>query len=210
MPTTPDGAVRRVAVLGGTFDPVHLGHLALLARAREAIGAGEGWLLPAGRPALRDHPVAAAELRLAMLDAAISDVPGARVIDAELRRPGTSYTVDTLAALDARDPGREHWGVLGADAARRIGEWHRSDELLRTARLVIAQREEVARFDASEARTLGFDDSRTVVLADAPPAVSASDIRRRVAAGLPLDGLVPRAVAEIIAASGLYAGGAVP
>jgi nicotinate-nucleotide adenylyltransferase len=182
---------RRVAVLGGTFDPVHCGHLAIVSAVRVAIGASEAWLLPARAPALRDEPVARGEAAV-------------RVVDIELRRPGVSYTIDTLAGLAAADPAMEPWWILGADAVRHIGDWHRSDELLDTIHVAVVQREGAPRFDEAEARALGLHDSRTRVLDIWPPAVSASDVRARVAAGQSVTGLVPAAVADIIAASGLY------
>jgi nicotinate-nucleotide adenylyltransferase len=195
---------RRVAVLGGTFDPVHEGHLALIVAAREAIGAVQGWLVPARTPSLRDEPVAPAQLRLAMLETAVRAIPGVRVLDVELRRPGVSYTIDTLDELRTANPDVQLWWILGADAARRIGAWHRSAKLLSTIHLAVVQRGGTARFEDEEARSLGLVPEHTVVLDLTPPTVSAAEIRRRVAAGESIRHLVPAAVADIIAASGLY------
>ncbi len=199
----------RVAVLGGTFDPVHNAHLVLASGARDAIGADEAWLVPAHTPALRDEPVAPAHLRLAMLETAVRSTPGVAVLDVELRRRGRSYTIDTLEALREKYPDREPWWVVGADAARRIHEWHRSDELLATICLVVVQRAGSPPFAEAQARALGLDLGRTVVLQLTPPPVSASEVRSRVAQGKPITGLVPAAVADIIAASGLYRSAAV-
>jgi nicotinate-nucleotide adenylyltransferase len=193
-----------VAVLGGTFDPVHDAHIALITDARDAIGAGEGWLVPARSPALRDEPVAPPHLRLAMLETAVRDIAGVRVVDVELRRPGASYTIDTLEALRSSHPGVEPWWVVGADAVRRIHEWHRSDELLGMVHLVVVQRAGAGRFDEGEARALGLARERTMVLDITPPDISATDVRRRVARRESIAGLVPRPVADIISASGLY------
>jgi nicotinate-nucleotide adenylyltransferase len=195
---------RRVAILGGTFDPVHNGHLALVTAAREAIAAHGAWLLPARTPALREEPVAPAQLRMAMLEAAVRGLPGVRVEDIELRRAGVSYTIDTLAALRGAYPDLEPWWILGSDAVRHIGEWQRSAELLGVLNVVVVQRAGAPDFDEGEARSLGLGADRTIVLDLTPPAVSASEVRRRVAAGEPISPLVPRAVADIIAASGLY------
>jgi nicotinate-nucleotide adenylyltransferase len=195
---------RRVAVLGGTFDPVHEGHVALVTAARDAIGAREAWLLPARRPPLRDDPVAPAQLRLAMLEAAARTASGLRVEDIELRRPGTSYTIDTLEALRASRPEVEPWWVMGSDAVRHIHEWHRSADVLAVLRAVVVQRAGCAAFDVAAAVSLGLEPSRTMVLDVSIPDVSASDVRRRVADGEPITGLVAAAVADIIAASGLY------
>lgn len=194
----------RVAVLGGTFDPVHNGHLALATAARDAVGAAEAWLLPARTPALRVAPVAPVELRQAMLEAAVRTLRGVRVDDVELRRAGVSHTVDTIADLQSRRPGVEPWWILGSDAVRKIGSWHRAAELRALLRVVVAQRHGEAAFDEEQARGLGLAPERTIILDLTPPPVSASEVRRRVAAGEPIGTLVPPAVAEIIAASGLY------
>jgi nicotinate-nucleotide adenylyltransferase len=202
MQMTPEP--RHVTVLGGTFDPVHLGHLALATGARDLIGATESWLLPAGAPALRGEPVAPAQLRLAMLEAAVRDVPGVSVLDIELRRRGISHTIDTLEVLQRTRPDVVPVWILGADAARHIREWHRSAELLDVIHVVVVQRAGAPHFDDGEARSLGMAASRTTVLDLTPPPVSASQVRRLAAAGEPITGLVPAAVADIIAASGLY------
>lgn len=191
-------------MLGGTFDPVHAAHLALVTGARDAIAAREGWLLPARAPALRDEPVAPPHLRLAMLETAVRDIAGVRVVDVELRRPGASYTIDTLEALRTSHPGDDPWWIVGADAVRGIRGWHRSEELLAMVQLVVAQRAGAGRFDEADARALGLDPGRTIVLGMTPPDISASEVRRRVARRESIAGLVPRAVADIIAASGLY------
>lgn len=198
------GDRRRVAVLGGTFDPVHLGHLALATAARDAIGAPEAWLVPARTPALRDAPIAPAQLRLAMLEAAARTLTGVRVLDIELRRSGVSYTIDTLEALAESHPDVEPWWVLGADAVRHVHRWHRSDDVLGSAHLVVVQRAGSQAFDEAEAGSLGLDPERTVVLELTPPPISATEVRRRVAAGQGVGALVPAAVADIISASGLY------
>jgi nicotinate-nucleotide adenylyltransferase len=202
MPMIPEPA--RVAVLGGTFDPVHVGHIALVTAARDAIGATEAWLVPTRTPALRGEPVAPAHLRLAMLETAVRTTPGVRVVDVELRRPGVSYTIDTLEALRRSHPETAPWWIVGADTARHINEWHRSEELLTILNLAVVQRAGSPHFDETEARSLGLDPARTTVLDVTPPAVSATEVRRRVAAGEPISRLVPGAVADIIAASGLY------
>jgi nicotinate-nucleotide adenylyltransferase len=201
---------RRVTVLGGTFDPTHRGHLALATGVRDLVGATESWLVPARVPALRGEPVAPAQLRLAMLEAAVRATPGVSVIDIELRRRGVSHTIDTMEELRRSRPDVTPLWILGADAARRLPEWHRSAELLDILHAVVVQRAGAAHFDEAEARSLGLAESRTTILELTPPPVSASRVRRLVAAGEPITGLVPPAVADIIAASGLYRTAAMP
>lgn len=193
-----------VAVLGGTFDPVHLGHLAIAEQARDAGGFDETWLIPSALPPHRAAAHAPAEDRLDMLRAAVDARPRLRVLDIEVRRPGPSYTIDTIAELTRTHPDVEAWLILGADAARDIETWHGHAALMRQARFVIVNRSGVAELNDAEARRLGFAPPRTrIIHVDSPP-ISATAIRQRVAAGEPLDDLVPPAVAELIAARGLY------
>jgi nicotinate-nucleotide adenylyltransferase len=196
---------RRVAILGGTFDPIHLGHIAIAEQARDGAGLEETWLVPSAMPPHRGAASASAQDRLDMVQSAVAGHPRLRVLDIEVRRPGPSYTADTLRQLEAGYPGAEFWIVLGADAARDIMTWHGREELLGRARFLLVNRSGVDRLAEADARRLGFDaGGRTLIIEVDSPAISATEVRERVAAGLSLDGLVPAAVAEIIAARGLY------
>jgi len=196
---------RSVAVLGGTFDPIHAGHLAILDQVRRAVGAGEAWLIPTARPPHRRPTHASPEDRLAMTVAAAAGLPGVRVLDVEIRRDGLSYTIETLDELERDHPGVELWFTLGADAARELPAWHRAVELLGRARFILVNRSGVPPIDVAEARALGFDMARTALLAVDSPPVSATEIRRRVAAGETIAGMLPPAVAAIVRERGLYA-----
>ena len=203
--------VRSVAVLGGTFDPIHAGHLAILDQVRHAAGAAEAWLIPTNRPPHRRPTHASPDDRLAMTRAAAAGVPGVRVLDVEIRRDGLSYTIDTLDELESLHPGVVIWFTLGADAARDVPHWHRAAELLGRARFIVVNRSGVEPIDDAEARRLGFEvGERTMLIHVDSPAVSATDIRRRVAAGEPITGLVPAAVERLIAERRLYVSPARP
>lgn len=194
---------RRAILLGGTFDPIHLGHLAVAEQAQAALAADEVWVIPAGVPPHR--PVTAApEDRLAMARAAAKSRPGWRVLDLELRRRGPSYTRDTVAELACARPAVEQWFLLGADAAREIGSWHRLDDLLDIVRFVVVNRGGVGELSPEAAAQLGFDPRRTRVVRVRSPEVSATEIRRRIATGESLDGLVPPGVAGVIDERKLY------
>ena len=117
-----------IGILGGTFDPVHHGHLRLAVEVRERLGLTEVRLLPTAHTNLRDAASASPAQRLAMLEAALS--PGLRVDDREIQRGGRSYTIDTLIALRADYPAASLCFVLGADAWNALPRWHR----LRSAR----------------------------------------------------------------------------
>jgi nicotinate-nucleotide adenylyltransferase len=197
-------AASRVAVFGGTFDPFHLGHLAVAEQAREGVLADETWVVPAGVPPHRGPAHAGAADRLAMCRAAIEGRPRITVVDLELRRPGPSYTVDTMHDLAAAHPEVQLWVVLGADAAREMASWHGSSELLTAYHFVLVNRAGEALIHHAEAIGLGYRPERTRVVGIESPDISATEIRRRVAAGEALDGLVSPAVAAFIAARRLY------
>ncbi len=196
-----------VAVFGGTFDPVHNGHVAIAAQVRDGAGV-DVWFVPANRPPLHAPAQATAQQRMRLLRAALDDTPGFAALDVELRRGGVSYTADTMRELHALHPARELLLLLGADAARSITRWDRGDELLAVERFLIVNRSGVDALHDAELRALGYDDTRTRrVEVDSPP-VSASDVRRRVAAGEDVAALVPPSVAALIAELGLYRSGA--
>ena len=194
----------RVIVFGGTFDPVHVGHLAIAEQSLERTGMDAVWFVPANVPPLRAAAAAAAETRLAMLRTATHGHRGFTVLDAELRRGGVSYTADTMRALRAMYPDTEFVILVGADAARSIGDWHGADALLAGERFLIVNRSGTPSIDSAELKKLGFEPKRTTVLEVASPLVSASEVRRRAAAGEDITGMVPGAVAELISRQGLY------
>jgi nicotinate-nucleotide adenylyltransferase len=193
-----------VLVLGGTFDPVHNGHLAIARQARFAAGAEAVWFVPAALAPLRERPVATPEDRLELLVAATDGEPGLAVLDVAVRRGGVSFTVDTMDVLHAEYPGRDLAVLLGADAARTIGAWERAEDLLRRERFVIVNRTGPPPLTSEQLGELGFAPQRTRLLTVESPDISASDVRRRCRHGEALDGLVPDAVASLIAAKGLY------
>jgi nicotinate-nucleotide adenylyltransferase len=190
--------------MGGTFDPIHLGHIAVADQARTQLDASEAWFIPSRHPPHRPRALASAADRLAMLRAAAAGHPWLRVLDLELRRPGPSYTLDTLRELGVEHPDVEQWFLLGADAAREIRSWHRLGELVEAARFVVVNREGAEELGGDEAAALGFDPARLRIIRVASPPISATDVRRRAAAGLPLAGLVPPPVAGLIATRDLY------
>jgi nicotinate-nucleotide adenylyltransferase len=194
----------RIAVFGGTFDPFHLGHLAVAVQARQGILAEETWIVPAGLPPLRGLVHASAPERLALCQVATAEVARLRVLDLELRRPGPSYTIDTMRDLGVAHPDRELWVVLGADAARQMPEWHGAAELLAAFHFVLVNRAGERLIHQPEALALGFRPPRTRIVPIESPDVSATEIRRRARAGEPLAGLVSPAVERLIVERGLY------
>lgn len=195
-----------VLVFGGTFDPVHNGHLAIAHQARVETGAEAVWFVPAALAPLRDPPEAAPGDRFELLEAACDDAsdPGLAVVDIAIRRGGISYTADVMEALRNDHPGLDLAVLVGADAARTINAWHRSGDLLRAENFVVVNRNGLPALDAAEAGRLGYAASRTTLLSVDSPDVSASEIRERCARRESLEGLVPELVATLIERKGMY------
>ena len=129
-----------VAILGGTFDPVHYGHLRLASEVRDALGLPEVRLVPAGDPPHRGAPEVSAADRVAMLELALPEFPGLTVDTREIRRQGKSYTVLTLEELRSERPRAPLLLLLGADAFRGLATWHQWQRLFDLAHLVVAPR----------------------------------------------------------------------
>jgi nicotinate-nucleotide adenylyltransferase len=202
--------VRSVGVLGGTFDPIHRGHLALAECALDQLAIDEIVLIPAGSPPHKQgRAISPADDRLAMVRLAVDGRPGISVDPIELRRHGPSYTVDTVAALleAAERDGRPiaPTVIMSADAFAELPTWHEPDRLLRLARIAAAPRRGHLVPDPEPviARLPGL--AGRLDLFDGPDLdVSSSDIRARVRAGRPIDHLVPQPVAAYIEAHHLY------
>jgi len=129
-----------IGVFGGTFDPIHYGHLRTAFEVSQSLRLAEVRFVPTGSPPHRDQPIASAELRLAMVKAAIADQPAFVVDDREVRRSGTSYSVDTLEELRAEYPERSLCLLLGMDAFLGLPNWHRWRDLFNLAHVVVAHR----------------------------------------------------------------------
>ena len=193
-----------VGVLGGTFDPVHVGHLAVAEEAREALGLERILFVPAAMPPHKvDRPVSAPSHRFAMVELAIAGNPAFEASPIELDRTGPSYTVDTLERLAPE--WRELVLILSAEAFRDLRTWRRPERILALAQLAVVPREGYP--DASRAFLAehfpGFED-RAVFLPGPRLWLSASALRERAANGRSLRYLVPDAVATYISDHALY------
>lgn len=217
---------RLIGVFGGTFDPIHFGHLRLAEEVAEALSLEQVRFIPAGIPPLRDTPRTASRHRLAMVRLAIEGHSRFAADDREIRRAGVSYTVETLESL-RRDFGKNTalCLLLGADAFARLPGWHRWRDLFELAHLVIAGRpghgltpaggglrgELLAEWRARAAASAEqLRESDHGLIHPAPTTlldISASDIRRRVAAGREVRHLLPGAVLDYIQTNRIYTGG---
>lgn len=222
----PDGAHAAnepVAVLGGTFDPVHWGHLHLADDVRKALGLREVRLVPAADPPHRDAPRTSARDRVAMLDIAVRDFPGLVVDTREIERGGKSYTVETLESLRAERPEAPLWLLVGADQFRSLPGWHRWRELFELAHVVVVPRpgiavdsdlpdavaEELAARRVRDPAALRSTIAGSIYVQPvAPHPISSTAIRSALVAGdanpVGLAGLLPPAVLAYIESNGLY------
>ncbi len=188
----------RLGILGGTFDPPHIGHLLLAYGAIEQLALDRLILVPARRQPLKaEVEITDPAHRLAMVRCLAEMDPRLHIDALELDRPGLSFTVDTLRAHRAQWPDADLHLLLGADAARTFAQWRAPAEVAGLARIVVCTRGE----EAMPAAPAGIAWDR---LATRRVDVSATEIRARVRAGLPIRGFVTEAVAAYIAAHGLY------
>ena len=209
---SPHAEVRpgSIGILGGTFDPFHDGHLALARAARDQLGLERILVVPAAEPPhKRDRVISPGPVRLALVEAGIAGEPRLEASRIELDRSGPSWTVETVAELAARErrAGREPdlTVILSAESFAGLPTWHEPERLLDLARVAVAPRAGHAPPDPARIAAAFPGRSDRIVVIDGPHvAVSASEVRRRAAAGESLAGLVPRGVAEVIAAHRLY------
>jgi nicotinate-nucleotide adenylyltransferase len=193
--------VERIGVLGGTFDPVHIGHLAAAVNVRHELGLQRVLLVVANVPwqKVGSRQVAPAEDRYAVVRAAAEGLDGVEASRVEIDRGGPSYTADTLAELAAAHPGAGLFLIVGSDVVPELHTWERVDEVRELATLVAVARPGATVHDPPE----GW---RMEVVEIPSLAVSSTDLRHRVATGRPLDVLVPPGAVREIRRLGLYAG----
>lgn len=198
----------RIGIFGGSFDPVHLGHLILAEQCREQAGLDQVWFMPAARPPHKSRQLSPFEKRVDMLELAVSGHPAFRIDELEKDRPGPSYTADTLVELRARHPEHELFLLIGGDSFVDLPGWYQPRQIVELATLVITARpgwhmpgvdELCQRLHLADKRLLRYQQV-TIPLID----ISSTEIRRRAAAGQSIRYLVPRAVEAYIDSKGLY------
>ncbi len=202
----------KLGVLGGTFDPPHIGHLILVEEARLSLGLGQVLFVPAGAPWRKaGQELSAREDRLAMVRLAVGDNPDFAVSSLEVEREGPSYTAETLAELcDQLGRETEFFFIMGADSLGDFPHWHQPQRILELARLAVAERPEPedAGFGEVLAEELAEAMRQRVVWLRMPRIdISATAVRERVRRGLSVRYWVPLAVEKYIREHGLYVGG---
>jgi nicotinate-nucleotide adenylyltransferase len=215
-PERSPGAAGSLGVLGGTFNPPHLGHLAVARHARQELALEHVLLVPAHTSPYKAADGAGPtgtygagdpgpEHRLRMCQLAFDGVPGLSVCAIEIERGGLSYTVDTLTSIHASHPDAELTFIVGADTASTLGSWRQPAQLLALARLAVAARAGAAQQRVLDALSAIAPATRVSFLEMPAIAVSSSLVRQRVADGAAIDELVGPDVAGYIAEHGLYA-----
>ena len=189
----------KLGIYGGSFDPVHIGHLLVAQSAVEELGLDRLFFIPAAQsPFKSENKIAPAEIRLKLLRLALAGKTNCEIDEQEIRRGGISYTIETLRDYAKRFPQAELFYLIGADNISKLNEWRAANELAKCAEFVAIPRpgETVAEFPKP---------FRGRILKGFPIEISSSQIRARVKAGLPIENLVPPFVAEAIHAAKLYA-----
>lgn len=197
----------RIGILGGTFDPVHLGHLLIAEESRICLQLDQVFFIPAGRPWLKEGlPLTEARHRVRMVEMAISSNPHFQVRLDEVNRPGLTYTIDTLEELGLELPaGAELYFILGLDAFEKFHRWKEPGRILELCRLVVVSRPGYSVEDWDELLTR-YDEhrDRICLLPVNSVDLSATEIRRRAAGGISFRYQVPEAVEKYIVEGGLY------
>ena len=176
---------KKIGICGGTFDPIHNGHLILAREARETLGLEKIIFVPAAISPFKESPAASGEIRLSMLRAAIKNEIGFAVDDCELRRPPPSYAIDTVEEIRKREGAVGIYYLIGEDNVPGLRQWHRFAELEKMVRFVVFNRSGTP--TSHSYKTLGRKID-----------ISATEIRKRVASERSIRYLVPPAVEEII------------
>jgi len=182
---------KRIGIYGGTFDPVHHGHLILAREALETLKLEKLIFVPATVSPLKDAPIASAQMRLSMLRAAIEGETGFALDDCELRRPPPSYAIDTVEEIRKRESNAEIYYLIGEDNVPELSHWHRFEDLRTLVRFVVLDR-------------TGLNTKHDYDVVHRKIDISATDIRNRVASGRSIGYLVPVTVENIICQQKLY------
>jgi nicotinate-nucleotide adenylyltransferase len=183
--------LRKIGIYGGTFDPIHHGHLILAREAFETLEFEKVIFVPAAVSPLKDSPTASAQIRLSMLRAAIEAETGFALDDCELRRPPPSYAIDTVEEIRQRETNTEIHYLIGEDNVAALASWHRFNELEKMVRFVVLDR-------------TGMEIKHDYAVVHRKIDISATDIRNRVASGQSIRYLVPAEVEKIIRQENIY------
>lgn len=202
-------STQKIAMFGGTFNPIHRGHVFLAEEFQRALDLDKVLLIPTNVPPHKQaSDLASGEERLEMCRRAVEGYPHIAVSDIEMRREGKSFTVDTLHQLQEIYPGAQLYLIMGADMFLSLHHWRNFEEILRIAVICAAPRNETDGVELNRCgEALKEYGARYFILPQQPPTVSSTEIRERIARGEDTGGLLPSAVREFIEEKKLYRGG---
>lgn len=194
----------RLGLFGGTFDPIHLGHLILAEQCREACGLDRVWFVVAGSPPHKQGERTPAVQRLEMVRIAVAGHSNFEACDLETRRPGPHYSVETLELVHRERPEDPLFFLIGADSLVDLPTWRKPARIARLATIVVVNRPGISEVDAAGLPDFGPDCHALLAVNVPPIGIASHDLRRRIAQGRSIRYLVPREVEAFIEAHRLY------
>lgn len=196
---------KKIGIMGGTFNPIHNGHLALAQKAYEVLSLEKVLFMPSGKSYLKKQ-VLSADKRIAMIERAISPFPYFELSLEEVRRSGNTYTSETLQILTSANPDIHYYFIMGADSLFQIEKWKNPEVIFSLSTLVCAVRDDYNKQDIEEkSEALIHEKGADIILLDMPKImISSTDIRNRVSQDLSISELVPDSVADYMKQEHLY------
>ena len=196
-----------IGLFGGTFDPVHNGHLQVATKVCEEMNLDEIVMVPAGYPYMKNDVLTSPENRLRMVELALDGLPKLSVSDTEIRRCGPSYTADTFRELQALRPNEEISVIMGMDAVLSIPRWDNPEEFIDLCKIIAITRPNHQAIEMSKLYEQ-YENADISILPIETPDISSTEIRERVAEGREFQHMVPKKVAEFITDNKVYLSGA--
>jgi len=197
----------RLGLFGGTFDPIHLGHLILAEQCRESCGLDRVWFVVAGEPPHKPGGRTAVAHRLEMAGLAVAGHSAFAVSEIETKRPGPHYSVETLESVRQDSPGEELFFLIGADSLADLVTWREPARIAQLATIVVVNRPGIEEVDPAGLPDFGPGSHRLLSVTVPPIGIASTDLRRRLAEGRSIRYQVPRGVEAYIEAHGLYRDG---
>ena len=206
VPKEPDSEARqRIGLYGGTFDPIHFGHLAVARDVQTQFSLNRVLFIPAAQSPFRDPPIASGEHRLAMVQLAVGDTETFHASAIDIQRSGPSFMIDTVEEISVQHPKWDLFIIIGADAFGELPAWRRSEDLLNAATFIVVPRSSFSTTIPSELSNRNSQTTKNIQVHHMPPIdISASRVREQRAQDLPITSLVPATVDRYISRHRLY------
>ncbi|MCI9663679.1 MAG: nicotinate-nucleotide adenylyltransferase [Lachnospiraceae bacterium] len=202
--------IKRIGIMGGTFNPIHQGHLLLAEQAREYCELDEVLFIPSGNSYMKDSSeILDGEIRIFMTAAAIEDNPSFTLSTMEMEREGATYTCDTIQDLREKEPFAQYYFIMGADSLFSMESWKDPGEIFKNCILVAAARDSRDTFSLTEKATelQAKYQARIIILPERKIDISSSEVRSRIREGKSVRYMIPDKVIDYISSNHLYCGG---